>query len=122
MIVLPPSSAVLPADVRRRDHPHRTEPRAAPMSMVVGGRAGLLDRIGAEVYAVVAVVGDLSVFAGRSLAWLALGPCRGTLFPSFYSVGVRSVPVVAITGTFVGMVLAVQSYATLHQLGLETRL
>jgi phospholipid/cholesterol/gamma-HCH transport system permease protein len=32
------------------------------------------------------------------------------------------VPVVAITGTFIGMVLAVQSYGQFHQFGLATRL
>ena len=42
--------------------------------------------------------------------------------PSFYAVGVRSVPVVAITGMFIGMVLAVQSYGQFHQLGLATQL
>src|SRR5262249_44680826 len=49
-------------------------------------------------------------------------PCRGTLFPAFYVIGYRSVPVMAITGAFIGMVLAVQSYNTFHQLGLATRL
>jgi phospholipid/cholesterol/gamma-HCH transport system permease protein len=33
-----------------------------------------------------------------------------------------SLPVVALTGTFIGMVLAVQSYAQFRALGLETRL
>src|SRR5207247_1769735 len=40
----------------------------------------------------------------------------------FYSVGVRSVPVVAVTGMFIGMVLAVQSYSQFANLGLATRL
>lgn len=92
------------------------------MSTVVRERTGLLNGFGGALIAAVTGVGDLSIFAGRALGWIAFGTCRGTLLASFYSVGVRSVPVVAITGTFVGMVLAVQSYATLHQLGLETRL
>jgi phospholipid/cholesterol/gamma-HCH transport system permease protein len=37
-------------------------------------------------------------------------------------VGVNSVGVVAITGTFIGMVLAVQAYGQLHTIGLETSL
>ncbi|HZT78672.1 MAG TPA: ABC transporter permease, partial [Gemmataceae bacterium] len=49
-------------------------------------------------------------------------PNPGTLLPSLYVVGVRSVPVVAVTGTFIGMVLAVQSYGQFHQLGLATHL
>ena len=44
------------------------------------------------------------------------------LLPSFYQIGVRSLPVVALTGLFIGMVLAVQSYAQFKALGLETRL
>jgi phospholipid/cholesterol/gamma-HCH transport system permease protein len=38
------------------------------------------------------------------------------------AVGVNSVGVVAITGTFIGMVLAVQAYAQFHMIGLETSL
>jgi len=45
-----------------------------------------------------------------------------TLLPNFYQIGVRSVPVVAITGTFIGMVLAVQAYNQFHLMGMETRL
>ena len=59
----------------------------------------------------------------RTFGWLvSQRPCRGTIVPNFYSVGVRSVPVVAITGTFIGMVLAVQSYGQFYQWGLATRL
>ena len=49
-------------------------------------------------------------------------PKPGTIWPNFYQVGVSSLPVVALTGTFIGMVLAVQSYFQFRQLGLETRL
>jgi phospholipid/cholesterol/gamma-HCH transport system permease protein len=93
------------------------------MSIVARDKAGVIGTLGAEAYAVIAALGDLVLFAGRTLSWLAFRrPRRGTLFPTFYAVGVRSVPVIAITGTFVGMVLAVQSYNTFHQLGLATRL
>ena len=72
---------------------------------------------------VVAGIGDFALFAGRAIGWLfSRRPRRGTLIPNFYYVGVRSVPVVAITGTFIGMVLAVQSYSEFHQFGLATRL
>ena len=68
-------------------------------------------------------VGDIVLFSGRTLAWMVRRRLRpGTLSPALHSVGVRSVPVVAITGTFIGMVLAVQSYSQFHQLGLETQL
>ena len=68
-------------------------------------------------------LGDLALFSGKTIAWLwRRRPSRGTLVSNFYYVGVRSVPVVAITGTFIGMVLAVQSYSQFHQFGLATRL
>jgi phospholipid/cholesterol/gamma-HCH transport system permease protein len=68
-------------------------------------------------------LGDISLFAFRTFGWL-LGrlPRRGTLVSNFYQIGVLSLPVVALTGVFIGMVLAVQSYAQFHMLGMETRL
>ncbi|HZU38272.1 MAG TPA: ABC transporter permease [Gemmataceae bacterium] len=79
--------------------------------------------VGEASYRAISTLGDLSIFSGRTLAWLVRRrPIRGTLLASLYAVGVRSVPVVAITGTFIGMVLAVQSYTQFHNLGLDTRL
>ena len=66
-------------------------------------------------------VGNLTLFALKTWWWLATRwPRRETLLHSFYQIGVRSLPVVALTGTFIGMVLAVQSYFQFRQLGMET--
>ena len=59
---------------------------------------------------------------GRSCGCSRRLPRRETLLPNFYQIGVLSLPVVALTGTFIGMVLAVQSYVQFRQIGLETRL
>lgn len=68
-------------------------------------------------------IGDMAVFAGKMFVWLfSAWPRRGTILPNFYHVGVLSLPVVALTGTFIGMVLAVQSFAQFHNIGLESRL
>jgi phospholipid/cholesterol/gamma-HCH transport system permease protein len=68
-------------------------------------------------------LGDLAIFAGRTLAWMVRRlPSRGTLLSNLYYVGVRSVPVVAVTGLFIGMVLAVQSYRDFNRLGFGSRL
>ncbi len=68
-------------------------------------------------------LGDLAVFSLRTLRWLFTRlPRRETLIPAFYQIGVLSLPVVALTGTFIGMVLAVQSYSQFRMMGLETRL
>lgn len=69
------------------------------------------------------MIGDMTLFFGQTLLWLATRlPRKETILPNFYQVGVLSLPVVALTGTFIGMVLAVQSYYQFRDLGLETRL
>lgn len=71
----------------------------------------------------ISALGNISLFALRTLAWLFRRiPRRETLLPAFYQIGVLSLPVIALTGTFIGMVLAVQSYSQFHMLHLETRL
>lgn len=68
-------------------------------------------------------LGDIAVFAGQMLMWLFTSwPRRGTILPNFYHVGVLSLPVVALTGTFIGMVLANQSYQQFVDIGMESRL
>lgn len=68
-------------------------------------------------------VGDMAIFFWQVLVWLfSAKPCKGTILPNFYHVGVLSLPVVALTGTFIGMVLAVQSYEQFRNIGMESRL
>jgi phospholipid/cholesterol/gamma-HCH transport system permease protein len=71
----------------------------------------------------IVAVGNIGVFTLQTLGWLFTRlPCRETMLPNFYQIGVLSLPVVALTGTFIGMVLAVQSYAQFRMLNLESRL
>lgn len=71
----------------------------------------------------ISAVGDYALFVYHTLAWMVTRmPRRETLLPNFYQVGVLSLPVVALTGTFIGMVLAVQSFNMFADIGLETRL
>ena len=78
---------------------------------------------GATVVDGLAAVGDLAIFTLQMLRWMFTRlPSRGTLLINFYQVGALSLPVVALTGTFIGMVLAVQSYPQFHAIGLENRL
>lgn len=68
-------------------------------------------------------LGDISMFSWRMLMWMVSSkPRSGTLMPNFYAVGVLSLPVVALTGTFIGMVLALQSYHQFKTMGLESKL
>lgn len=74
-------------------------------------REGFLASFGSALHAFIMIWGDAGDFALRTLGWLFMRlPSRGTLTPNFYQIGVRSVPVVGITGLFIGMVLGVQSY------------
>jgi phospholipid/cholesterol/gamma-HCH transport system permease protein len=87
---------------------------------------GILDdiaSIGAVTIATIESLGGFTLFAGNTLSWLFTRlPRRDTLIPNFYQIGVMSLPVVALTGTFIGMVLAVQSYAQFRGFGLQTQL
>src|SRR6476660_2878865 len=94
-----------------------------PPPTLVGAILDSVADWGAAVIDCVTAVGDLTLFTIRVGYWLfGRLPRRETIVPNFYQVGVLSLPVIALTGTFIGMVLAVQSYFTFRDLGLETRL
>jgi phospholipid/cholesterol/gamma-HCH transport system permease protein len=81
------------------------------MSLAIEPTPGLLVRLGLSVYNWIVGWGDMAEFTVRTLRWLVTRwPSRGTLVPVLHQVGVRSVPVIAVTGLFIGMVLAVQAY------------
>lgn len=68
-------------------------------------------------------VGGLVLFIFRTVGWMFRRvPRSDQLLPTFYEIGIKSLPVIAITGTFIGMVLAVQTYYQFRTLGLESRL
>jgi phospholipid/cholesterol/gamma-HCH transport system permease protein len=72
---------------------------------------------------VMTTLGDMAQFTWQVMVWLFTAkPCKGTILPNFYHVGVLSLPVVALTGTFIGMVLAVQSYEQFKNIGMQSRL
>jgi phospholipid/cholesterol/gamma-HCH transport system permease protein len=102
-----------------------SEPTSLPIRRR-GPIAALTDSIadvGAVVIRWVETLGDMALFMWRTISWLVSRvPRRDTLIPAFYNIGVLSLPVVALTGTFIGMVLAVQSYSQFRQFGFETRL
>lgn len=89
----------------------------------IDGILGWISSLGGLLIDQVAGLGDIALFSARTLRWLVTRrPRQGTLLPSFYQIGVLSLPVVALTGTFIGMVLAEQSYAQFRFFHLETRL
>ncbi len=71
----------------------------------------------------IAGLGGIATFSLRTFGWmLARLPRKETLLPNFYQIGVLSLPVVALTGTFIGMVLVVQSYVQFRNLHMEAKL
>ena len=71
----------------------------------------------------IAGLGNVAVFSMRTFGWMfARLPRKETILPNFYQIGVLSLPVVALTGTFIGMVLVVQSYVQFRNLHLEAKL
>jgi phospholipid/cholesterol/gamma-HCH transport system permease protein len=79
--------------------------------------------IGRAVTSFVEETGALATFFVSILCRLFRGvPRRRVLVPILYEIGVRSVPVVLITGTFIGMVLAVQAYTQFKMMHMESRL
>ena len=68
-------------------------------------------------------LGSVTLFTFRTFLWLCTRMVRReTLVPAFYQIGVLSLPVVALTGTFIGIILAVQAYGQFRILHMETRL
>ena len=79
--------------------------------------------LGEVIVRAIEEVGDMTLFAGRTGRWLLTRwPSRDLIFSSLHQIGVRSLPVIALTGTFIGMVLAVQAYYQFRSFGMETRL
>ncbi len=96
---------------------------AEEISRVLQGLVDYIQHWGALTVRGVNAVGDITLFATRIFRWLfAAKPAPDTILPSFYAVGVLSLPVVALTGTFIGMVLAVQSIGQFRSIGMESRL
>jgi phospholipid/cholesterol/gamma-HCH transport system permease protein len=101
----------------------RSQSRILPKSGLTGALARWVTDWGDIVVDAISSLGDMAIFAGRMFVWLFTAwPRQGTLLPNFYHVGVLSLPVVALTGTFIGMVLAVTSIGQFRTIGLESKL
>lgn len=85
------------------------------MSMVAG--------VGAKTVQAVLAFGRFWSFGGSMLMWSAADLPRyrawRRVMPQFYEVGNRTLPVILVTGMFVGLVLAVQAYDQLLSARLE---
>ena len=84
--------------------------------------AAVTDRIADDLES----VGQFGRFIWRAIVVSFISCFRPATYPlvwtQMYFIGVRSVPVIMITGAFVGMTLAVQTFDQLASLGFEERL
>lgn len=85
-----------------------------------------IESVGQKTLNRIASFGEFCRFCGNAILGTIL-----TLFspqtwrlvlPQLFEVGVKSVPVVAITGAFIGMVLAIETHANFKSIGQENRL
>ncbi|QNN21086.1 ABC transporter permease [Planctomycetales bacterium ZRK34] len=85
-----------------------------------------IELLGRRISDVVADFGRFIWFCFSSLQWLIVDAFNrrrwALLWPQLYEVGTKSIPVVALTGGFIGMVLAVELYPQFSLLGQQAQL
>ena len=85
-----------------------------------------VERFGRNIRDLLAAFGEFWAFVGRTFLWMTGGFFRWRrireIFPQMYEVGTKSVPVISVTGAFIGMVLAVEAYTQFKTIGQESRL
>ena len=85
-----------------------------------------VSKVGSTTYDAVAGFGDFMQFFLAAVQRLIAHPARclrpSLIFPQLYSVGVLSIPVVGITGAFIGMILALEGFDQFQAIGQEDRI
>ena len=77
-----------------------------------------ISKVGRNVSDQIADLGAFAHFTWQTLTWVLTDFTRWRLLrPQLYEVGVRSLPVIVITGGFVGMVLAAQIWYQFESIG-----
>ena len=86
----------------------------------------VIENVGRSTNDTLATFGEFFVFVGSVFRWLFGSVFRvrtiRLLLPQMYDVGVRSVPVIAVTGAFIGMVMAIETFNQFKALGQEERM
>lgn len=86
-------------------------------------RGGLVSAVGQLTLEGIRNAGDMALFAWEMIGWLLTRlPRSAVLLPNMFEIGVMSLPVVSLTGAFIGMVIAVQTYEQFHMMHMETNL
>lgn len=86
----------------------------------------LLSRVGGALVEVLAGLGAFTRFGLAVLGWVVISPrswfSRRRIAPPLFIVGVASIPVVATTGMFIGMILAFEGFNQFDAVGLADRM
>jgi phospholipid/cholesterol/gamma-HCH transport system permease protein len=89
-------------------------------------KSSMLEQLGGDVVSGITNCGRFARFQAESIAASVVACFKPATYPLIWNqmlaIGVKSVPVVMITGAFVGMVLAIQAYDQLAGLGIEEHL
>ncbi len=94
-----------------------TEPGWSPLDPIT--------TMGSSIYNAIQGLGDFGRFLGSILHWCFRGPTRmgwRDMMTQMYEMGTRSIPVVMLTGAFIGAVLAIEAYPQFQALGFASRL
>lgn len=85
-----------------------------------------VERLGRRVTRSIVNFGRFSRFAGGTVSAIATGAPAwakwGRLAPQLFFIGAMSVPVIALTGAFIGAILAIEGYLQFAMIGQEDRL
>lgn len=88
-----------------------------------GEPGGMVHSLGKLCLSPVREFGDFVLFCCELAGWLVTGwPRSNLLLPCMYQVGYQSVPVIFVTGGFIGMVISMQSYPQFRLMHMETNL
>ena len=94
--------------------------------MSLSNPIGLLARFGAWISELLIGMGQFTRFCLATIGWLFVAPSSWLswrrLASPLYSVGVLSIPVVGITGMFIGMILALEAYGQFNAIGIDNRM
>jgi phospholipid/cholesterol/gamma-HCH transport system permease protein len=87
-------------------------------SRVKNGAVRLVEQVGERVHALLLDLGAIFTLFLQFLSWVVRPPSEiRNIVKQMEEVGIRSVPVVLVTATFTGMVLALQSYSGFQRFG-----
>jgi phospholipid/cholesterol/gamma-HCH transport system permease protein len=85
-----------------------------------------IEKIGRTTNNLLADFGQFCDFVARTVYWVLGSGGRWKsirlLLPQLYEIGVKSIPVIGVTGAFIGMVMAVETYSQFKAIGQEDRL